>query len=353
MQDDDMSMSRYVCPRTRMPLHLENGVLRSTKGQIVEYPLISGIPQFLCFEPAENEKDIKRLERLNQLARESGWESALRAVHAGDDQFIQYVTDPKRASFIELLPLTRETDVLEIGPGLGQFTAQLARQAKSVCALEVVAGQAEFSAERCRQEGMNNVHLAVGGDDCRLPYADASFDLVVLNLVFEWCASRCVEETHNDVQRRLLAEMYRVLRPGGSLYLATKNRFALRYVIGKPDEHFHGMRFGSALPQWLASCLLRLRGLSRMPGKLFSYGALKAMLRNAGFERIDSFWATPEMRYPVQYVPTDAASIREARRNPDFIQGEGRSTRLLMRFIPAPLVKYFTPGLAFLATKHF
>ena len=57
------------------------------------------------------------------------------------------------------------------------------------------------------------------------------------------------------------------------------------------------------------------------------------------------------MRYPAHYVPTDAASIREARRSPGFVQGETRSTKLLMRFIPASLVKNFTPGLAFLATK--
>ncbi len=84
---------------------------------------------------------------------------------------------------------------------------------------------------------------------------------------------------------------------------------------------------------------------------LYSYNALKAMLRAAGFQRVNSFWATPEMRYPAHYVPTDAASIRKARRSPGFVQGEARSTKLLMRFIPASLVKNFTPGLAFLATK--
>ena len=347
-QDSARINPKYVCPQTHAPLHVDGDALRTATGDGV-YPMQVGIPRFLRFEPAEDEQTRARLERLNQLARNNGWHSALREIH--DASFIRYVTDDKRASFIDLLPLTRDSEVLEIGPGLGQFTSLLARRARSVCALEVVAGQAEFAAERCRQDGVSNVYLAVGGDDCRLPYADGTFDLVVLNLVFEWCASRCLNETIPNVQWRLLDEICRVQKPGGALYLATKNRFALRNLVGKPDEHCYDLRFGSALPRWLARFLVRRKGYLREAGLLHSHTALESMLRRAGYDRIDSFWATPEMRYPMYYVPTDANSIRKARRRPAFIEGEGRSTRLI-RFIPASLVKHFTPGLAFLATKH-
>lgn len=351
MQNDVRISPNYVCPRTHAPLHLDGDALRAAEGDGV-YPIQAGIPQFLRFEPVEDIQTRAKIALLNRLARETGWQSALHVVHGADPAFIRYVTDIERASFIDLLPLTREGDVLEIGPGLGQFTTLLARRARSVCALDVAAGQAEFAAERCRQEGVTNVYFAAGGDDCRLPYGDEAFELVVLNLVFEWCATRISDETFTDAQRRLLDEICRVLKPGGSLYLATKNRFALYNLIGKPDEHCHDVRFGSALPRWLARLLMRLKGHARPLGMLYSHNALKAMLRNAGFERVDSFWATPEMRYPTHYVPTDTASIRKARRSPGFIQGEARSTRLLMRFIPATFVKYFTPGLAFLATKR-
>lgn len=349
MRDDNHP--RYVCPRTHAPLRLDGDALRDMAGNIV-YPVRAGIPQFLRFAPVEDEQTTAKLERLNRLAREEGWQSALGVVYSDNEGMIRYVTNLERASFIKLLPVTRDSDVLEIGPGLGQFTALLACQARSVFALEIVAGQAEFAAERCRQEGVTNVHLATGGDDCRLPYTDAVFDVVVLNLVFEWCAWRCLDEPFESVQRRFLEEICRVLKPGGSLYLATKNRFALRNLIGKPDEHCHELRFGSALPRWLARLLMRLKGHSRPLGMLYSYTALKAMLHDAGFEKVDTFWAAPEMRFPTHYVPTDAASIREARRSPGFVQGDSRSTRLLMRFVPAPLVKHFTEGLALLATKR-
>ena len=317
----------------------------------MEYPIKEGLPRLLLLDPAETPEQVAKLERLNALAREVGWESALRIVYEDTQNALRYVTEKSRASFIELLPLTPGSDVLEIGSSLGQFTALLARRARSVCALEVVAGQAEFTLERCRQEGVDNVFVAVGGDECRLPYADGSFDIVVANLVFEWCASRCTDEPIDAVQRRFLDEIYRVSRAGGSLYLATKNRFALRFLVGKRDEHCHGLRFGSAMPRWLVRLLLRRKGWPRPSGMLHSHAGLMAMLRDSGFPRAQSFWAVPEMRYPIQYVPTDAESIRRARGTPGFVQGEMRSTRLMMRFIPAGAVKHFTPGHAFLAIK--
>lgn len=350
MLQHTLNPAPYICPQTRSPLRDDGRTLRAAQGD-ARYRVEHGIPHFLRFGAAEDAGTRALLERLNAHARNEGWESALRSVYRDAPGMLRYVMNPERAGFIDLLPLTPYSDVLEIGPGLGQFTPLLARRARSVCALEVVSGQASFVDERCAQQGLANVNVAAGGDDCRLPYADASFDLVVLNLVFEWCASRCEDEPAGQVQRRLLAEMHRVLRPGGSLYLATKNRFALRYLMGRPDEHAHGLRFAGVLPRRLGAMLLRAHGHARAPGLLHSHDALEAMLHDSGFPLTRSFWAAPEMRYPTHYVPTDAASVRAARRRPGFEQGEGRRSRWAMGLVPAPLVRHVTPGLAFLATK--
>jgi SAM-dependent methyltransferase len=340
----------YVCPRTHVPLR-QDGTCLKTDAESPTYALEHGIPQFLHFQPADDPEGASRLQRLNALARSHGWKEALATVFASEPGTMRYVTDARRAAYPDMLPIDPSRDVLEIGPGLGQMTTQLARRARSVSVLEVVPGQAEFVAQRCAQEQLHNVRVAVGGDDCRLPYADASFDLVVLNLVFEWCGSRCHDEDMLDVQRRLLDEMARVLRPGGTLYLATKNRFALRYLLGRSDEHMHDLRFGNALPRWLARLVLRATGRPRPPGLLHSHDTLGRMLKQAGFDALESFWAAPEMRYPSHYVPTDAAAVRAARREPGFVQGDGRLNRLVMSVLPAPWVRHFTPGLAFLARK--
>jgi SAM-dependent methyltransferase len=351
MQPYKLPLVPYCCPEKRLPLDLCGNFLQSG-GNERTYPIVDGIPEFLAFEAVENEETAKQLARLNTIAEADDWQAALREVYGKESGFLDYVMNPDRAKFVDLLPLSPTSDVLEIGPGLGQFTSLLAKKARSVSAIEVVAGQARFASTRCRQMGVNNVQFAVGGDDCRLPYDDAVFDVVVLNLVFEWCGSRCAGESFEAVQKRLLSEMFRVLRPGGVLYLATKNRFAVRYLIGKGDEHCYGMAFGNALPRRLTAFLLRLAGHERIGGLLYSYSEMRTLLAATGFTRMDSYWAAPEMRCPVQYIPCDAPAIRKARRKQGLVQGDTRATRFIMPCIPAPFVKFFTPGLAFFATKE-
>jgi SAM-dependent methyltransferase len=324
--------------------------LRSRCGD-VEYPVRGDVAQFLRYPPGELGETVQSLRRLNEMASSLGWREALAEVYGNGSDLFRYVTDPKRLKFLDLLPLDAGSIVLEVGTGLGQITAGLAARAGMVFGLEVVPEQAEFVVCRCRQEGRNNVEMACGGDDCRLPYRDGSFDVVVANLVFEWCATREPGETFEAGQRRFLTEAHRVLKPGGILYLATKNRYALKYVLGWPDEHCFAQRFGNALPRWLLMRRLKRLGKSRPGGLLHSHNALRGMLEAAGFCADRSYWATPEMRYPDEYVPTDAASIRAARRRRGFVQGESRLTRLLMRWIPAAWVKCFSPGLLFVAAK--
>lgn len=341
----------YACPKTHAMLVWKNDALCSADGR-ARYDVHDGIPSFLTRLPIESEEDAATLERLNEIASRAGWMASLADVYGETSNIYKYVTDSSRASYLGMLPLTSDSVVLEIGPGLGQFTEALAARVQMVYALEVVAGQARFAAKRCQQKGLTNVSIACGGDDCRLPYRDQSFDLVICNLVLEWSASRDPLERPEAGQERYLAEMARVLKPGGFLYLSTKNRFALRYLLGGRDEHVHNERFGSALPRWLMRSYLSLRMRGRPQGVLHSYPMLRKMLQRAGMEPTQSFWAAPEMRYPTHFIPTDADSVRSARQLKGFCQGHSRLTMLFMPLIPASLVKYVTPGLTFLARKR-
>jgi SAM-dependent methyltransferase len=309
------------------------------------------IPNHNRLAEAESEAENDSLRRLNDLAVRTGWRSALDEVYHSQPGAISYATDPARSRFVDLLPITRESTILEIGTSLGQITTELARRAGFVHGLEVVPTQAEFADERCRQEGLSNVAIACGGDDCHLPYEDGQFDGVVINLVIEWCGQRDHNTTLVDCQRRLLSESRRVLRPGAWLFVTTKNRFGLRYLQGNRDEHTYGWRFGQALPRPLLALLLRWRGKTRPEGWIHSYGAFRRELTAAGFTELQSYWAVPEYRYPREFVPTDAASIKAARKRADFVKGENRCARLLMPLLPASLVKYVTPGLVFLGKK--
>lgn len=342
--------SIYVCPRTRSRLS-DRGVSLYCDICDHHYRLMEGIPVFLAGKPVEDHETHKQLSELNEIAKKKNWKDALRDVYGAESNIFKYVTNHERLIFLDLLELNKDSVVLEIGSGLGQFTSFIADYAKQVYGLEVVAGQAQFASERCRQLGKDNVKFACGGDDCRLPYPDQSMDIVIMNLVFEWCSTRNPDESSAEGQKRMLAEVFRVLNPGGSVFLSTKNRFALGYILGRRDEHSYGMPFGNALPRWMHNLLLRLKGHKRPQGLLHSHDSLQSILCNAGFDRLQSYWANPEMRFPKHYIPTDRASIRSARESKNFSYGNMRSRRLLMPLIPDRMIKHLMPGLTFIGYK--
>jgi SAM-dependent methyltransferase len=101
---------------------------------------------------------------------------------------------------------THNLDVLDFGCGWGGETLWLADRVHSVCGVDVdqnAVGQARKTSEasavsNCRFEW---------SEDGRLPFADASFDAVLSTDTFE----------HVMDLNLAFREIYRVLRPGGSL----------------------------------------------------------------------------------------------------------------------------------------
>jgi ubiquinone/menaquinone biosynthesis C-methylase UbiE len=94
-------------------------------------------------------------------------------------------------------------DVLELGPGMGVTTRELAGRVPRLTALEVE----EEYAERLRRELEPDVTI-VHGDASAMPFADASFTAVA-------CFTMLHHVPTPESQDRLFAETCRVLRPGG------------------------------------------------------------------------------------------------------------------------------------------
>jgi ubiquinone/menaquinone biosynthesis C-methylase UbiE len=99
--------------------------------------------------------------------------------------------------------------VLEIGPGTGYYSLDLARWLEPDGTLELFDIQREFldhTMRRATEAGLTNV-VATQGDATSLPHADGFLDAVVLT---------CVLGEIPD-QDAAMAEIARVLRPGGRL----------------------------------------------------------------------------------------------------------------------------------------
>lgn len=122
-------------------------------------------------------------------------------------------TSPEWAQHIQvdILPkLTRDVDLgdqmLEIGPGPGAATEGLRSRVARLTAIEV--DETAAAALAARYAG-TNVEVAIGSAT-ELPYPDASYDSV-------GCFTMLHHVPTLALQNKVLAEAYRVLRPGGTL----------------------------------------------------------------------------------------------------------------------------------------
>jgi ubiquinone/menaquinone biosynthesis C-methylase UbiE len=106
------------------------------------------------------------------------------------------------------LPLRPDASVLEIGPGSGVYSLEVARRIPAG-RLELFDIQPEMLARcraRCAAAGLANVSFTLG-DGASLPFPDARFDLVYMVTVFG--------EVHD--QDACLQGIRRVLKPAGVL----------------------------------------------------------------------------------------------------------------------------------------
>ncbi|BAE74180.1 Malonyl-[acyl-carrier protein] O-methyltransferase [Sodalis glossinidius str. 'morsitans'] len=123
--------------------------------------------------------------------------------------------------------------ILDAGCGTGWFSRRWQAQGNQVVALDLSAAMLGFA----RQQRSAEAYIL--GDIERLPLATGSMDIVYSNLAVQWC----------DDLPRALAELHRVLRPGGILALSTLAQGSLKELAqawGQVDDGVHINRF---LPQ--------------------------------------------------------------------------------------------------------
>jgi SAM-dependent methyltransferase len=310
-----------------------------------------GLPDFRRRPEYFDGDEIHATRKALENAKSLGWREAVESAFGADSTFARYVIDESRQCWIDLLELREGMRVLEIGTGLGQGTVAMAKRGARVCGLEVVSEQADFVSERLRQEGVQDGAVVCGGDDGGFPFRSSSFDVVAANLVFEWCASRDGSGKPEDTQRRFLAECARVLRPGGRLYLSTKNRLSLAYVLGGRDEHANNLRWAGLLGGSLGRGLQRACGFEPSRARLYTPETLRTMIAGTGFEEVERYFALPDARYPSAYVsersPDAEASLRDARA----IARLPRRVRWATRALPGSLLRSTAASNVFLARK--
>ena len=118
--------------------------------------------------------------------------------------------------------------VLEVAPGPGYLAIAMARDGRlAVTGLDISRTFVEIAKENARAAGVTVDFER--GDVAHMPFAGASFDLIVCQAAFK----------NFTLPRSAIAEMHRVLRPGGVAVIQDMSRDATHADIAREVEGMH------------------------------------------------------------------------------------------------------------------
>jgi SAM-dependent methyltransferase len=144
-----------------------------------------------------------------------------------------YFIDRKVETAVALAGLGADARVLEVGSSFGHMTFLLARRFREVVAVDLSAESVALAARRARHYGVANVRFAEADAERLEAFPDRSFDGVFSFSTLRFCPQ----------PTRALAEIHRVLRPGGRAVVDVPNRRCPWYGPVKGtlgiDPHIH------------------------------------------------------------------------------------------------------------------
>jgi len=123
--------------------------------------------------------------------------------------------------------------------------------------------------------------------------------------VLEWAGAFQDEIDPRERQRAFLRKTRGELSPDGCLVLGIENRLGLKYLLGCPDDH---LGVPDIACHEAAEAIARWRQSTGRTLQCFTYSRteLGALLRDAGYRRVEFFAAFPDYKLPERIIPLGA-----------------------------------------------
>jgi glycosyltransferase involved in cell wall biosynthesis/ubiquinone/menaquinone biosynthesis C-methylase UbiE len=175
--------------------------------------------------------------------------------------------------------------VLEVGGGMGTDLAQFARHGANVTDVDLSEGHLRLAQENFRLRGLTG--RFVHHDAESLPFDDGTFDLVYSNGVIH----------HTPHTRRVVREIYRVLRPGGRVIVMVYAENSLQYW--RNLVWHYGLKSGdlatTSMAEIMSRSVERTGNAARPLVKVYTKARLRALFRDFSDIRIFQRQISPEL----------------------------------------------------------
>lgn len=184
-----------------------------------------------------------------------------------------------RQNLLNWYPFKEQSDVLEIGCGMGAITELLCKKCNSVTAVELSKRRATATYLRCRE--YDNLEIIVGNlNDIQF---NKKYDYITLIGVLEYQNNFT---SSSNPFRDFLSKIKQLLKPNGKLIIAIENKYGLKYWCGAPEDH-SGIPY-DGINNYVYSNVART----------FSKKQLERLVKSVGFSNTYFYYPLPDYKMP-------------------------------------------------------
>lgn len=218
-------------------------------------------------------------ERLLDIAQNYPEDASQDFISNNSQYIVNNTFSSVRQNILNWYPFKENSDILEVGAGMGSLTGMLCDKAKQVTAVEM--SEARANVIRARYPKRNNLNI-INADITEWD-TDQRFDYIIFIGVLEYAG--VFSDVLNPYER-FLESAKRLLKTDGVILFAIENRFGLKYWLGGSEDH-------------LQKPFVGIDGYKEpKTAKTFSKNELETMLDNVGLKNHRVYSVYPDYKFP-------------------------------------------------------